>query len=99
MDKYKALSDLKEKDIDEILMEIFKCESKNKDDAFLQIWNNKFVNKFENIDALFIKNDKKGFQNPIVSKLYEKFKDFFDEKEKIKIELDKIDKKIKQLVE
>ena len=99
MVKYKAISELKEKDIDEILMEIFKCESKNKNDAFLKIWNNKFINKFENINNLFIKNDKNCFKNQIVNKLYEKFKDFFDEKEKIKIKLDEIDKKIKQLVE
>lgn len=101
MVKYKALSNLKKEDIDEILMEIFNCESKNKDNAFLEIWKNKFVNKFENIDGLFAKTkkDDNSFQNPIVNKLYEKFKDFFDEKEKIKNELNEIDRKIKQLVE
>lgn len=99
MVKYKALSNLKKEDIDEILMEIFNCESKNKDNVFLEIWKNKFVNKFENIDKLFAKNDDNSFQDQIVNKLYEKFKDFFDEKEKIKKELNEIDRKIKQLVE
>ena len=95
--KYKKLSQLKPKDIDDVLYKIYDCQVKNnKDNTFQKIWEDNFCDKFEN-EELFRKNKNGEYGNPIVKILYDRFHGFFNDKERLKNEFDRIKHELDQI--
>ena len=90
--KLKELKDIDANFIKDVLREIYESKLDNFDD----IWKEIFINKFEN-DKLFDKSNDK-YSDPIIQQLYNKFSDFFNQRNEIKQKIEElVDKKNKIL--
>ncbi len=83
--KLKVLKDIDADFIKKVLKEIYEW---NKSDNFDEVWKEKFVNMFENNNLFDKSNDK--YNDPIIQKLYSKFKNFFDQRIEIKQEIENL---------
>lgn len=80
----KKLKDIDANFIKDVLREIYESKLDNFDD----IWKEIFINKFEN-GNLFVKpNDK--YSDPIIQQLYNKFSDFFNQRNEIKQKIEEL---------
>lgn len=75
-DKKLNLVDINFKLIENILDKLFDSKQKGSDNTFDNIWNENFVNKFEN--DVCEKNNNGEYANEIIKTIYENCKSFYE---------------------